>query len=80
MMSFLNKRHIGHRADGKEEVFVVISVGSSSDLPANGIYEDLAFVQGSVAWNINSGDWFGLVNGNWVKQPQPIDLGLFEGV
>ena len=79
MMMFLSRKHIAYQDNGKELTLVTISVASQSELPSGGVYENMVFAQGSSAWDINSGEWFGLVNGNWVKQPQPLDFGFYEG-
>lgn len=80
MITFLNLKHISSTQDGKEEVLAVISVSSSSELPNGCIYGNKVMVQGSLAWDIVTGDWYGAVNSTWVKQPAPPNFEFCEGV
>ncbi len=43
-----------------------ISVASSSELATE--TDNYAFEEGSIAWDITNGDFYGLVGGSWVKQ------------
>ena len=43
-----------------------ISVASSSELVTE--TENYVFEEGSIAWDITNGDFYGLVGGSWVKQ------------
>lgn len=46
---------------------VEIAVDSASELVTE--YKGIAFTQGSIAWDISTGDFYGLdSNGNWNKQ------------
>lgn len=62
ILSFVEELH----SDEKKHVRAEISVSDSSELAteAHGyIFEDA-----SIAWDITNGDFYGLVDGNWVKQ------------
>ena len=50
----------------KKHVRAEISVSSNSDLATE--LGDYAFEEGSIAWDITNGDFYGLVGGSWVKQ------------
>jgi len=41
-------------------------VASSSELATE--TDNYAFEEGSIAWDITNGDFYGLVGGSWVKQ------------
>ena len=52
--------------DDKKHIIAEISVASSSELVTE--LDDYAFEEGSIAWDITNGDFYGLVGGSWVKQ------------
>lgn len=80
MITFLNIKHASYAPDGKEEVLAVISVSSASELPSGCVYRNKVMIQGSSAWDIVTGDWYGAVNNTWVKQPAPPNFEFGEGV
>jgi hypothetical protein len=43
-----------------------ISVGSSSELATE--TSDTVFTDGSIAWDISTGDFYGLSGGEWINQ------------
>lgn len=48
---------------------VEIDVDTASDLPDADDIEGILLYQGSIAWDISTGDFYGLKsNGTWVKQ------------
>ena len=53
-------------SNGKIVGIAEISVASSSELAtSNGNY---IFTEGSIAWDISTGDFYGLVGSTWTKQ------------
>lgn len=50
----------------KEHIRALISVSSSSDLATE--TEDYVFTEASIAWNISTGEIYGLTGGSWVEQ------------
>ena len=80
MITFLNIKHASYAPDGKEEVLAVISVSSASELPSGCVYGNRVLIQGSSAWDVTNGDWYGSVNNTWVKQPTPFGFAFCEGV
>ena len=52
--------------DGKIQARCEISVASSSELVTE--IENTAFTEGSIAWDISTGDFYGLAGGSWMKQ------------
>lgn len=79
MITFLNIKHVSYIPDGKEEVLAVISVSSASELPSGCVYGNKVLIQGSSAWDVANGDWYGSVNNTWVKQPAPPNFEFYEG-
>lgn len=52
--------------DGKINARCEISVASSSELATE--TDNTVFTEGSIAWDISTGDFYGLAGGSWVKQ------------
>lgn len=50
----------------KKHIRALISVSSASELATE--TADYVFTEASIAWDISTGDIYGLTNGSWVKQ------------
>ena len=52
--------------DGKRHCIAELSVASSSELATE--LDDYIFEEGSTAWDISTGDMYGLAGGTWYEQ------------
>ena len=52
--------------NGKINARCDISVADSSELATE--TDNTVFTDGSIAWDISTGDFYGLANGSWYKQ------------
>ena len=66
MLKILNMVEEINADTTKKHIRAEISVSSSSELVTE--VENYVFEEGSIAWDITNGDFYGLVGGSWVKQ------------
>ena len=71
MLSVRNKKVVKYR-DEENKVSLVLyefNCDTVSDLPQSEYYEGTEIAQGSIAWIIEAGEFYGYSSsGNWVKQ------------
>jgi hypothetical protein len=69
MLTVKSAKNIGFE-NGKSIEVVELYLDTASDLPvADGGIEVMLLAQGSIAWDIATGDFYGLnSSGSWVKQ------------
>lgn len=76
MITFFSRKHIKYE-NGRDVIIAMISVASASELPAPDAIDGLHFHEGSGAWDISTGDEYGmLANGTWQKQPHGLPYGF----
>lgn len=81
MRTILRRKHIRYDDQGRDVILALISVANSSELPAPDGIPGVVLHEGSGAWDISTGDEYGmLADGSWIKQPNGIPLGIYEGV
>lgn len=70
MYSIRNTEFIRYdHSSGRSVNRVEIDVDSASDLPAADDIDGILLYQGSIAWDISTGDFYGLKSdGTWYKQ------------
>lgn len=80
-VTMLNHKHLYVDDNGKDVVLALISVGSASELPTPAIVNDKVLHEASCAWDISTGDGYGLLaSGSWVRQPNGLPYNIFEEV
>jgi len=87
MVTVLTRKHIRYdESDGtkRDVVLAFISVGDASELPDIDEIDGLLLHEGSGAWDISTGESYGLKvpgdTGTWIKQPNGIPFHFYEEV
>lgn len=87
MITVLTKKHLRYvETDGekRDEVIAFISVADSSELPEVDGIDGLLLHEASGAWDISTGNSYGLTvnngSGTWNPQPNGIPFNYFEEV
>ncbi len=70
MISIFSEKVVGYR-DGLPVVRVEFSVDTAEELPEMNDFSGKILGQGSIAWDVSTGDFYGLTSfGEWVNQMQ----------
>ena len=80
MITVMTRKHLYYDDQGRDVVLGFIAVGSASELPAADGIPDMVLHEASGAWDISTGESYGLLNGTWVKQPNGIPFNFYEEV
>lgn len=75
MLTVIKSKYLGEvESSGimKNLVLVEMALDSSADLPEVDYQTEQILAQGSIAWDISTGDFYGLnSSGNWINQTAP---------
>lgn len=80
MMTFISKKHIRYDENQNEVVLAIIAVANASELPSPTSIPGTVLHEASGAWDITTGDKYGLRGTSWVKQPAGFSFDFFEEV
>ena len=68
MISIRNEKFIAYE-NGLSVVRMEIDVDSAEELPAKDYFSGRTLYQGSIAWDISTGDFYGMTSsGEWILQ------------
>ena len=68
MISIRNEKFIEYK-NGLSVVRMEIDVDSAEELPAKDYFSGRTLYQGSIAWDISTGDFYGMTStGDWILQ------------
>jgi hypothetical protein len=73
MLTIIHTRHVEYESEQTTDKTVIayLSVAAASELPSPDGIPGFVLHEGSRAWNISTGDIYGLLaNGTWVLQPK----------